>query len=94
MKNTEWAKSMYRVYYVLYTEYLLLAHLVYGLVKEEDCGLRTNKEIEGHSERYCKMRNIHLTEMVWLGLKNAKPRNAKTIFNSYIAGNKGNRKTR
>jgi hypothetical protein len=70
-----------------------LAHLVYELLKEEDCGLRTNKEIEGHidSERYCKMRKIRLTEMVWSCLKNAKSRNAKTICNSYIAKNKGSR---
>jgi len=68
---------------------------MYGLVKEENCKIRTNKGIEGHNdrERYPKMHNIRLSEMVLSCLKNAKPRNAETICNSYIARNKGKRKT-
>jgi hypothetical protein len=67
---------------------------MYGLGKE-DCRIKTNKEIEGHidRERYPKMHNVRLTEMVWSWLKNAKPRNAETICNSYVASNKGKRKT-
>ena len=40
---------------------------MYGLIKEEACRIRTNKETEGYinREKYCKIYKIPLTEMVW-----------------------------